>query len=58
MIVCREGLHATGLDEPAMKNDTMYPLFLNLRGRSCVVIGGNEMAEAKIPTLAAFGQVP
>ena len=27
---------------------TLYPLFLSLRGRVCVVVGGNEMAEAKI----------
>jgi precorrin-2 dehydrogenase / sirohydrochlorin ferrochelatase len=55
MIVCREGLHVSGLEEPAMNNDTMYPLFLNLRGRSCVVIGGNEMAEAKIRNLLGTG---
>lgn len=29
----------------------LYPLFLNLRGRSCVVIGGDHMAEAKIADL-------
>jgi precorrin-2 dehydrogenase / sirohydrochlorin ferrochelatase len=29
----------------------LYPLFLNLRGRVCVVVGGNEMAEAKIREL-------
>jgi precorrin-2 dehydrogenase / sirohydrochlorin ferrochelatase len=29
----------------------LYPLFLNLRGRVCVVIGGNEMAEAKVREL-------
>jgi len=28
--------------------NTLYPLFLNLRGRVCVVVGGNEMAEAKV----------
>jgi len=27
--------------------NTLYPLFLSLRGRDCVVVGGNEMAEAK-----------
>ena len=26
---------------------TLYPLFLNLQGRVCVVVGGNEMAEGK-----------
>lgn len=29
----------------------LYPLFLNLRGRNCVVLGGNHMAEAKIADL-------
>lgn len=36
-------------------NDTMYPLFLNLRDRSCMVIGGNETAEARIRDLLAAG---
>jgi siroheme synthase-like protein len=30
---------------------TLYPLFLSLRGRACVVVGGNEMAETKIREL-------
>jgi len=30
---------------------TLYPLFLNLRGRVRVVVGGNEMAEAKVRDL-------
>jgi siroheme synthase-like protein len=55
MIVCREGLHASGLEEPAMNDDTMYPLFLNLRGRNCVVVGGNNTAEAKIRNLLGTG---
>lgn len=29
----------------------LYPLFLSLQGRGCVVIGGNEMAEAKVREL-------
>jgi precorrin-2 dehydrogenase / sirohydrochlorin ferrochelatase len=29
----------------------LYPLFLNLQGRTCVVIGGNEMAEGKVRDL-------
>ena len=29
----------------------LYPLFLNLQGRVCVVIGGDEMAEAKLRDL-------
>lgn len=33
----------------------LYPLFLNLRGRPCVVIGGNEMAEGKIRDLLDAG---
>jgi len=33
----------------------MYPLFLNLRGRSCVVVGGNAMAEAKVRDLLQAG---
>ena len=34
---------------------TLYPLFLNLQGRNCVVIGGSEMAEAKIRDLLDAG---
>ena len=30
---------------------TLYPLCLNLQGRACVVIGGNEMAEGKVRDL-------
>lgn len=30
---------------------SLYPLFLNLQGRACVVIGGNEMAEGKVRDL-------
>ncbi len=30
---------------------SLYPLFLNLQGRDCVVIGGNEMAEGKVRDL-------
>jgi precorrin-2 dehydrogenase / sirohydrochlorin ferrochelatase len=29
----------------------LYPLFLNLSGRICVVVGGNEIAEAKVREL-------
>jgi precorrin-2 dehydrogenase len=29
----------------------LYPLFLNLQGRVCVVIGGSEMAEGKVRDL-------
>ena len=30
---------------------SLYPLFLNLQGRACVVIGGSEMAEGKVRDL-------
>ena len=30
---------------------TLYPLFVNLQGRVCVVVGGSEMAEGKIREL-------
>jgi precorrin-2 dehydrogenase/sirohydrochlorin ferrochelatase len=30
---------------------TLYPLFLNLQGRLCVVVGGSEMAEGKVREL-------
>jgi hypothetical protein len=33
----------------------LYPLFLTLKGRNCVVVGGNEMAEGKIRELLAKG---
>jgi siroheme synthase-like protein len=33
----------------------LYPLFLNLRDRSCVVIGASEMAEGKIRELLEAG---
>jgi precorrin-2 dehydrogenase len=33
----------------------LYPLFLNLQGRTCVVIGGNEMAEGKVRDLLDAG---
>jgi len=32
-------------------NAPLYPLFLNLQGRVCVVIGGNDIAEAKLRDL-------
>lgn len=33
----------------------LYPLFLNLQGRVCVVVGGNEIAETKIRELLEAG---
>lgn len=38
-----------------MNDEPMYPLFLNLRGRNCVVVGGNAMAEAKVRDLLQAG---
>jgi precorrin-2 dehydrogenase/sirohydrochlorin ferrochelatase len=38
-----------------MNDAPMYPLFLNLRGRNCVVVGGNAMAEAKVRDLLQAG---
>ena len=34
---------------------TLYPLFLNLQSRFCVVVGGSEMAEGKIRELLKAG---
>lgn len=31
-----------------MNDAPMYPLFLNLRERNCAVVGGNQVAEAKV----------
>src|SRR5207247_2641292 len=38
-----------------MNDEPKYPLFLNLRGRNCVVVGGNTMAEAKVRDLLQAG---
>jgi len=38
-----------------MNDEPMYPLFLNLRGRNCVVVGGNPMFEAKVRDLLQAG---
>ena len=38
-----------------MNDEPMYPLFLNLRGRNCVVVGGNAMAEAKVRDFVQAG---
>lgn len=34
---------------------SLYPLFLNLKDRTCVVVGGTEMAEGKIRELLESG---
>ena len=36
-------------------NESLYPLFLNLKDRICVVVGGSKMAEGKITELLAAG---
>ena len=41
--------------KPGTRNKTYYPLFLDVEGRSCVVIGGGQVAERKVRTLLAFG---
>jgi len=38
-----------------MNDEPTYPLFLNLRGRNCVVVGGNATAEAKVRDLLKAG---
>lgn len=38
-----------------MNDSTMYPLFLNLHERNCIVIGGDVTAEAKIRDLLRTG---
>jgi uroporphyrin-III C-methyltransferase / precorrin-2 dehydrogenase / sirohydrochlorin ferrochelatase len=38
-----------------MNDEPMYPLFLNLSGRNCMVGGGNVMAEAKVRDLLQAG---
>ena len=41
--------------KPGTRNKTYYPLFLDVEGRLCVVIGGGQVAERKVRTLLAFG---
>src|SRR5215470_3910015 len=41
--------------EESFMSASLYPLFLNLQGRACVVIGGNEMAEGKVRDLLDAG---
>jgi precorrin-2 dehydrogenase/sirohydrochlorin ferrochelatase len=38
-----------------MNDEPMYPLFLNLRARNCVVVGGNSIAEAKVRDILQAG---
>jgi precorrin-2 dehydrogenase/sirohydrochlorin ferrochelatase len=38
-----------------MKKDAYYPICLDLSGKSCLVIGGGEVAERKIVTLLKSG---
>jgi siroheme synthase-like protein len=41
--------------KPVTRNKTYYPLFLDVEGKLCVVIGGGQVAERKVRTLLAFG---
>jgi siroheme synthase-like protein len=38
-----------------MTTETYYPLFADLRGRRCVVVGGGLVAQRKVTTLLRFG---
>ena len=38
-----------------MKKSGYYPIFLNLQGKKCVVIGGGEIALRKVNTLLGYG---
>jgi precorrin-2 dehydrogenase/sirohydrochlorin ferrochelatase len=37
------------------KSSSYYPMFLNIRGRKCVVVGGGQVALRKVKTLLAHG---
>ncbi len=37
------------------KNDNYYPVFLNLKGLKCVVVGGGSVAERKVRSLLGSG---
>lgn len=38
-----------------MKRNPYYPIFTDLRGRRCVVVGGGAIAEHKVSTLLSYG---
>jgi len=38
-----------------MKSKTYYPVFADLTGRRCVVVGGGPVAQRKVTTLLRFG---
>lgn len=40
---------------PAVERDAYYPVFLDLRDRPCVVVGGDAAAGAKVEALVAAG---
>jgi len=47
------GSLAKAADMPLMS--TYYPIFLNIQGRKCVVVGGGEVAERKVQSLVEHG---
>jgi precorrin-2 dehydrogenase / sirohydrochlorin ferrochelatase len=42
-------------DAPAPYSKAYYPVYLDLAGRPCVVIGGGKVAERKVATLLKYG---
>jgi len=35
--------------------ETYYPIFVNIKGKDCVVVGGGRVAERKVKTLLEYG---
>lgn len=42
-------------DKPAPYSKAYYPVYLDLAGRPCVVVGGGRVAERKVATLLKYG---